>query len=252
MLNTPYNYSIYHDFIESYLPSGFLKIEAEDPIMRKLELLMEENDQMLIVMDLSDIKILFTSKRSIDMVGVEPEENDLAKMLERVHPEDLHRFGLGRAKLLELENDLLISQKGAALLSTNIRMRKPDGEYANHLFQCYLFYSPIPSKAVYYVQVNTNIDWFAMRRDAFHYYVGDDVSLFNFPTETLLNLGHNLTCREFEIIELIAEGLTSEQIAEKIFVSVHTVNTHRRNIMEKAGKHHISEVTYDLMRQGLL
>ncbi|MGB5509226.1 response regulator transcription factor, partial [Robiginitalea sp.] len=135
---------------------------------------------------------------------------------------------------------------------TNVRMRKPDGEYADHLFQCYLFYSPIPSKAVYYVQVNTNIDWFTMRRDAFHYYVGDDVSLFNFPTETLLNLGHNLTCREFEIIELIAEGLTSEQIAEKIFVSIHTVNTHRRNIMEKAGKHHISEVTYDLMRQGLL
>ena len=52
MLNTPYDYSIYHDFIESYLPSGFLKIGAEDPIMRKLELLMEENDQMLNVMDL--------------------------------------------------------------------------------------------------------------------------------------------------------------------------------------------------------
>jgi len=252
MLPAPYNYSIYHDFIESYLPSGFLKISAEDPIMLKLERLMEENDQMLVAMDLTEIKVLFTSKRSIDMVGIEPETNDPLKMMSRVHPEDLHRFGLGRSKLLDLEKDLFISQKGAALLSTNIRLRKPDGEYAEHLFQCYMFYSPIPRKAVYLIQVNTNIEWFTMHRDAFHYYVGDDVSLFNFPTEALLNLGHHLTPREFEIIELISNGLTSEQIAKQLFVSPHTVNTHRRNIMDKTGKHHISEVTYDLMKQGLL
>lgn len=252
MLNAPYSYNIYHDFIESYLPSGFLNIDPADPIMLKLERLMEENDQMLIVMDLTKLKILFTSKRSIQMVGIEPAQNDPLEMMKRVHPEDLNRFGSGRSKLLDLEKDHFIAQKGAALLSTNIRMRKPDGEYADHLFQCFLFYSPIPHKAVYYLQVNTNIEWFNMQRDAFHYYVGEDVSLFDFPTEELLNISHDLTNREYEILHLISEGLTSDEIAEKIFISVHTVNTHRRNIMEKAGAHHISDVIYDLIRKGLL
>ncbi len=98
MLNNPYNYSIYHDFIESYLPSGFHNINSTDPIIRKLESFMEETDQMLIVMDLTQLKIIYTSKRSMDMLGIEPETNDPLKMMSKVHPEDLHRFGLVRSK----------------------------------------------------------------------------------------------------------------------------------------------------------
>jgi DNA-binding NarL/FixJ family response regulator len=41
--------------------------------------------------------------------------------------------------------------------------------------------------------------------------------------------------RELEIIQLIAEGYTNTEIAEKLFLSTHTVNTHRKNIMQKLG-----------------
>ncbi len=44
-----------------------------------------------------------------------------------------------------------------------------------------------------------------------------------------------LTERENEIIVWIAEGYTNAQIAEKLFISNHTVNTHRKNIMTKLG-----------------
>ncbi len=252
MPKIPYSYNIYHDFIESYLPSGFLNIDSQDPIICKLESLMEENDQMLIVMDLTQTKIIFTSKRSMEMVGIEPAKNDPLEMMSKVHPEDLHRFGLGRAKLLDLDKDLFIAHKGAALLSTNIRMLKPDQQYANHLFQCYMFYSPIPHESVYYIQVNTNIEEYIMNKATFHYYVGDDVSLFCFPNDELLSIGHHLTHREFEIIQMISKGLNSEEIAEKLFISVHTVNTHRRNILGKTNKNHISDVIFDFMGQGLL
>ncbi len=42
-----------------------------------------------------------------------------------------------------------------------------------------------------------------------------------------------LSERENEIITLIAEGQTNEQIAELLFLSKHTINTHRKNIMAK-------------------
>lgn len=42
-----------------------------------------------------------------------------------------------------------------------------------------------------------------------------------------------LTRREREIMGLIAKGATSEQIAEQLFISPHTVNTHRKNIWKK-------------------
>jgi DNA-binding NarL/FixJ family response regulator len=44
-----------------------------------------------------------------------------------------------------------------------------------------------------------------------------------------------LTERELEIIALIAEGYTNVEIAEKLFLSAHTINTHRKNIMNKLG-----------------
>ncbi|MEX0289436.1 MAG: LuxR C-terminal-related transcriptional regulator [Flavobacteriaceae bacterium] len=42
-----------------------------------------------------------------------------------------------------------------------------------------------------------------------------------------------LTKREKEILDLLSEGFTSRVIASKLFISVHTVDTHRRNIIEK-------------------
>ena len=42
-----------------------------------------------------------------------------------------------------------------------------------------------------------------------------------------------LSRREKEVLEHIAEGLTSPQIAEKLFISLHTVDTHRKNILTK-------------------
>lgn len=45
----------------------------------------------------------------------------------------------------------------------------------------------------------------------------------------------SLSRREQEVIKMIAEGYTNAQIAEKIFLSNHTVNTHRKNIMRKLG-----------------
>ena len=44
-----------------------------------------------------------------------------------------------------------------------------------------------------------------------------------------------LTSREKEILELIAEGFTNPQIAEKIFLSPFTVDSHRKNILAKLG-----------------
>ena len=49
------------------------------------------------------------------------------------------------------------------------------------------------------------------------------------------NLGFHtiLTRREKEVLELIAEGMTNNEIAEKLFISVTTVDTHRKNLLAK-------------------
>jgi len=116
-MNRPYNYSIYFDFIESYLPSGFKDISTNDPIMQQLDQLMEENDQFLTVSDLGQIKFLFASKGIRQMIGVEPGELNPGHFVEVTHPDDLSRLGLLRAQTFIVEKEVLETQKGSALVS---------------------------------------------------------------------------------------------------------------------------------------
>ena len=54
---------------------------------------------------------------------------------------------------------------------------------------------------------------------------------------------YNLSEREVEIIRHIVNGLTSQEIANKLFISEHTVKTHRKNIFRKIGINSISKLT---------
>jgi len=252
MMSKPYNYSLFFDFIESYLPSGFLNINPSDPIMQKLNGVMEENDQFFTVSDLGQIKFLYASDRIRQMIGVEPCELNPGHFVEVTHPDDLSRLGVLRAQTFIVEKEVLETQKGSALVSFTMRLRNPAGICNNHLCQAYFFYSAAPHKAVYLLQVISNVNWYKMKKKAYHHYKGKDMSLFRFPDEKLLEIGPNYSARELEIIKLIESGLSSKEIAEKLFLSVFTVNTHRSNILEKSGKANVSDLIYELKDQGLL
>jgi two-component system response regulator NreC len=62
----------------------------------------------------------------------------------------------------------------------------------------------------------------------------------------------NLTPREKEILDFIGEGLTNEEIADRLSLSVHTVQTHRSNIMEKLGLHNRAQLVTYAVRVGLI
>ncbi len=57
--------------------------------------------------------------------------------------------------------------------------------------------------------------------------------------------------RELEIVQLLAEGHTSPQIARKLHISTRTVESHRRNIMKKLDVHSLAEITKYAVREGL-
>jgi DNA-binding CsgD family transcriptional regulator len=247
-----YSYSLFFDFIESYLPKGFIGINADDPIIQKLDSLMEENDQFITVANLAEIRFLYVSEGIRKMIGVDPAQLNAGHFVEVVHPDDLTRLGLLRAQTFVVEKEVLETKKGSSLVSFTVRLRNTAGVYFNCLCQAYFFYSPIPPRGVYLIQVISNVDRFEMRKRGFHHYKGKDLSHFRFPDQALLNIGPDFSSRELEILKLIESGMSSKEIADKLFLSVHTVNTHRRNILDQCGKDNISNLIYELQEQGLL
>lgn len=61
-----------------------------------------------------------------------------------------------------------------------------------------------------------------------------------------------LTAREREVLQLLAEGKTTKEIAYDLHLSVKTVETYRQNIMEKSDIHTIAGLTKYAIREGLI
>lgn len=72
------------------------------------------------------------------------------------------------------------------------------------------------------------------------------------PDETIANGASLLTKREEEVVRLLAEGLSSREIAERLHLGIRTVDTHRAHVMEKFGVHSTVELVTYAIRQGIV
>ncbi len=82
--------------------------------------------------------------------------------------------------------------------------------------------------------------------------------LVNFKTNELVTFslsekpGVSLTKREVEILKLVNEGMLSKEISDRLSISIHTVNRHRQNILEKMNADNVLEAINYGRRLGLI
>ncbi len=75
----------------------------------------------------------------------------------------------------------------------------------------------------------------------------NDLEIAEFNCEPVI-----ISERELEVIKYIAEGYTNNEIAEKLFLSPHTVNTHRKNIMQKLGVNNTAAIVMYAVKSQLV
>ena len=62
----------------------------------------------------------------------------------------------------------------------------------------------------------------------------------------------DLTARQREVLQLIAEGLSTKEIAKELGISLKTAQTHRANVMDRVGVHKVSSLVRLAIREGLV
>lgn len=246
------SYDPFLKFIETFTPNGFQGIHHEDGLIVDLEKKLTLNDQTFYIADMLQLRVLYASKGNRELTGMAPGETSPYHFMSITHTDDLNRRSNGISKLIKMSNELYKAETGFYLLSTSIRHKISTDNYADFLVQCLLFYSPVPYKTVYLMNIRTNIERFNKIKYGHHFYSGNDLTYFRFPDPALLSYRNAFTHREFEIIQLIAFGLGSKEISEKLFISENTVNTHRRNILKKTQKTNISDLILELKDQGII
>lgn len=251
MNNRP-DYAPLFAFIEKYLPQGFLHINRNDPFLLDFENELRLHNQFFYIADLLKVKVLFTSQGSEEMLGIPPEEVDPFTFFKFALPDDHEKLNRAQEKLYKMGQELFIEQKGFAIVSIQLREFRTNNSTFGLLLQTYSFYAEPPANTTYTIILATELSDIPYHHQFHHYYAGKDISMFRYPDEALLGVGHIFSNRELDILRLIAAGMGSEQIASKLYLSVNTVNTHRRNILNKTGKFSTHDLVIELQEMGLL
>ena len=87
----------------------------------------------------------------------------------------------------------------------------------------------------------------------------DDISIIIRKINSLCNNNFTnsnesgqLSERETDVLHFIAKGFSNKETADKLNISIHTVNTHRKNIMEKTGIRSLAGLTIYAVSKGII
>lgn len=72
------------------------------------------------------------------------------------------------------------------------------------------------------------------------------------PAKTEIAIGDRLTARERQIVQLLAEGKTSKEVATALDISVKTADTHRANLMRKLNLHSLADIVRYAIRNKMI
>ncbi|MFV0418334.1 MAG: LuxR C-terminal-related transcriptional regulator [Dysgonomonas sp.] len=198
------------------------------------------------VFDMSKRKHVYTSFNFGGIFGDCKEGID-----ERVHPDDLCplvKNGIAALKFLHANKENLQDYK----MISEFRIRNAIGQYVRVVEQYTLLEKDKSGNAWLSLSV---LD------------LSPDQSSFKTVRGHILNVKENkffsienlssqktsdLTTREIAVLQLIKEGLLSKEISEQLFISVHTVNTHRQRILEKLDVNNSMEAVKYASTLGLI
>lgn len=201
---------------------------------------------------------LYISEECKNIFGYTAEEiskKGLAFQYENIHPEDKVVFsGKLFAKFIKYNNSLPIGEHDKSRFSLNCRYKRKDNVYIQILQQYKVLETDKKGNPLICLGICSDITS----------YKSDDKVVFSIyseckkngfkivSSESFFNKSIIISKREREILKHILHGLNSSKIAEKLNVSLYTVNAHRRNLNKKTNCKNSAELFNYALARGLV
>jgi len=190
------------------------------------------------ILDLYTSDFFFVSDRYKHLLGYfENIPVDFNFFFEALHPDDYWISTDVPVEYLTFLETQTLEERFHYKLISDFRLRMPTGEYVRVIEQMILLQTdskgnPWLVMAICDLSPNQNLKT-ASSGKIISTITGEMVKPIG--AHQLLNPSLNLTKREKEILLLISKGNASKHIADKLQISINTVNNHRRNILSKTG-----------------
>lgn len=225
--------------------------------LKLLERLSEIENSTFSVLDMHQNAYLLKSskfKRLLGYVNPDDTENDDLELFHRIiHPDDLPFVMETENEAYMFYKNLPASEKKDYKLVYDFRVKNAIGIYMRFIHQFIVLEQDRSGKTWLALIVTDLIAERASndrpQRRMINMKTG---KLYLFNNDDSSNSCTLLTKRETEILGLIAQGLDSRDISERLFISVNTVNNHRQNILSKTRTENTTQALLYTKRIGII
>ncbi len=225
---------------------------------KHIELLANVNNSYVYVLDNQKKKYIYMSGNlqhffDVNLDGLFQSHSEGDDFLAaRMHPEDYQELMGAHVKPREFILSQPIEERRNFKIIFEFRGKKMEGEYIRVILQqqvLELDENGAPWLIMGIADLSHHTAPFeSMKIQVVNYITGETFPLNKFEEKELVEF----TPREKEILHLIKSGMLSKEISDKLSVSIHTVNKHRQNIMQKMNANNIIEAMEYARKLGLL
>ncbi len=228
------------------------ELELQLEFHKKLLNLFQIGKYYYIVFNIYKADIEYTSDEVKNILGYEPHEFNIHHFLDKIHPDDKNYF-------LNFENCIAIFFKDLDFekikkykAQYDVRIKTKNNNYVRILQQAIqIDYD----ENNYYRTLGIQTDITHIKKDGTPCLsiIGTDgePSYYNIQNNNIFIKSDEIfTSREKNILKCIVEGRNSQEIAKLLFISLHTVHTHRKNILKKANCKTPIELVNKSMNEG--
>lgn len=253
-------------YVQAYLDafkSGFINKDSIVQHIKQqtiIEEILPESASFFYVVEVPAHKYHFLGKQQVNVSGYSNEEfleRGVELLLQSIHPNDID---IVLNKIYPAFTDIVMNtpaeDRQKIQFQYNYRFQRKDGEYLNLMEQVYALevdQDGRPTLLLGNIIMLDTKDVLPVRMSA------KKISKSGF-SETYIsktfrpspNILEGITDRELDILRNLAVGKTSKEIGNELFISPHTVDTHRRNLLRKLKCRSVVELAQIAFRNGLL
>ncbi len=215
------------------------------------------------VIDFGTRQILQMSPNILKVLGLDPQKTTLNDILNCIHPKDMD-FVIQAEKVVFdfLYNTITPDKITKYKISYCFRFLTADGTYQLFQHQALILSTDGDNKIILSMNIHTNINHITQKNNYKVTCIGVDGNPSYFNLDVLMDEDNSTNSsgivltqtpfskREQQLVNLLAIGFSSKQIAEKLAISINTVANHRKSILKKADCNSVVQLVNKCLEKG--
>ena len=222
-----------------------VSLELEIEFYKKLLNIFQVGPCFYLIFNPSAKSIEYISNNVTEITGYELDEISLDKYLDVIHPDDLPYYADFEVTVIDFKKQLPIDKIMKYNSRYNYRMRKKDGKYIYVLHQSITIQIAEDGAVLRNLTFITDVSDITQSNKMKLSLIGveGEPSFIDIKYKSIYSKSKELfSPREKEVLALVIEGKNSEEIAEILNISIHTVRNHRKKILSKSGCNSVNEL----------